>query len=128
MKRVLRKWCSIIINNLSIFPSIDRLIELESTVTFLGDNFVIRSPECKIHLSCQLDRYYAKFAVHTAVEVKVPVLWNMTQCGMICRYKRFGGVFWLHLQRCSRRGNCCGMGGYMVYRSGWASGVADWWE
>jgi hypothetical protein len=126
MKRVLRKWRSIVINILTTFPSIDRLIELESTIEFLGDNFVVRSSERKVYLSCQLDRYYAKFAAHTAVEVKVPVLWNITPCGMVCRYKRFGGVFWLHLQGCLRRGNCCGMGGYIVYRSGWVSGVADW--
>jgi hypothetical protein len=38
------------------------------------------------------------FEVFTAVKISMLVFWVVTPCGFVGRYKRFGGIYCIHLQ------------------------------
>jgi hypothetical protein len=41
---------------------------------------------------------YMRSEVLTTVKMSILVFWVVTPCGLIGRYQRFGGIYYLHLQ------------------------------
>jgi hypothetical protein len=50
--------------------------------------------------SQEINGYYARYEVFTAVKIQVDVFWVVTPCSVVVGYRRFRGPCYIHLLGC----------------------------